>query len=236
VLTGTRRRAWHETYLDDLLTRDVEQLEQPRTRRRDAVRLHRYFEAYALNSAGLVEHKTLYDAARINRLTAVAYDDLLSRLFLVEEVPAWTSSRLRRLVQTPKRYVVDPAMVGAALRVDVNGALRDGDLLGRLLDTFVVSQLRPELVVSASSPRLHHLRLEGGRHEIDLIAELGGGRLIGIEIKADAAPGREAAVHLNWLRDQVGDRFVAGVVFHTGPRVYALDDGVVAIPIAALWG
>lgn len=236
LLSGSRRRAWHETYLDDLVTRDVERAEPPRTRRRDAQRLRRYVEAYALNSAGLVEHRTLYDAARITRITAVAYDGLLSRLFLVEEVPAWATNRLRRLVQSPKRYVADPALIGAALRLDANGVLRDGDLLGRVLDTFVAAQLRAELATSASRPRLHHLRLEGGRREVDLVAELGGGSVIGIEVKPDSAPDARAGAHLAWLRDQLGDRFVAGVVFHTGPRVYRLAERVVAAPIAAMWG
>jgi uncharacterized protein len=53
------RAAWFESYISDLLSHDVEQLEEPRTRRRDPVRLRRYFEAYALNSAGVCEHKTI---------------------------------------------------------------------------------------------------------------------------------------------------------------------------------
>jgi hypothetical protein len=36
-------------------------------------------------------------------------------------------------------------------------------------------------------------------------------RVIAIEIKADSAPGESAAGHLAWLRDELGERFVAGV-------------------------
>ena len=68
--------------------------------------------------------------------------------------------------------------------------ISDGDMLGRMLDTFVVAQLRPETVVAESEPRLFHLRTEGGRHEVDLVVELGGQRIVGIEIKASAAPVR----------------------------------------------
>lgn len=235
ALTGAGRRAWLASYLDDLLTRDVERLERPSTRRRDPGRLRRYVEAYALNSAGVAEHKTIYDAARITRSTALAYDELLARLFVVDEVPAWRTNRLARLVHAPKRYIVEPSLLGEALRVDVDGILRDGDLLGRVLDTFVAAQLRPEVVLSSHAPRLHHVRTEGGRHEIDLVAELGGGRVIGIEVKASAAPGSSDATHLAWLRDALGDRFVAGVVLHSGPRSYGLGDRVTAAPIAALW-
>jgi hypothetical protein len=236
LLTGQRRRAWYESYLGDLLTRDAEHLEQPRTRRRDPQRMRRYFEAYALNSAGLADHKTIYDAAHVTRVTALQYDRLLADLFVVEEIRAWRSNRLKRLVQSPKRYVVDPALLAAALRLDVEGVLRDGNLLGRVLETFVAAQLRPDAVISSSTPRLHHLRVEQGRREVDLVAELGGDRLVGIEVKADAAPGREAADHLAWLRDSIGDRFVAGVVLHSGPRIFELGDRIVAAPIASIWG
>ena len=80
-----------------------------------------------------------------------------------------------------------------------------------------------------------HLRQEQGRHEVDLLVELGAGRVLGIEVKAHAAPGADSARHLAWLRDELGDRFVAGVVLHTGPRVYALGEKIVAAPICTLW-
>jgi hypothetical protein len=48
---------------------------------RDPARLRRYFEAYALNSAGIVAEKTLHDSAGINRKTALAYERLLTNLW-----------------------------------------------------------------------------------------------------------------------------------------------------------
>jgi hypothetical protein len=124
-----------------------------------------------------------------------------------------------------------------ACAAGVQGVIGDGDLLGRILDTFVAAQLRPELASAATRPRLHHLRTEQGRHEIDLIAELAGQRVVGIEVKASAAPtAREDAKHLRWLREELGERFLAGIVLHTGPRVYELEEKIIAAPIAVLWG
>jgi predicted AAA+ superfamily ATPase len=221
--------------VENLLTRDVPAAAAETTRRRDPNRLRRYFEAYALNSAADAEHKTLYESAGINRMTALDYDDLLTRLYVIDALPAWESNRLKRLVRTAKRYVVEPALIAAALRLDVDGILADGNVLGRLLDTFVAAQLRPELAVSESRPRLHHLRTQSAREEVDLVAELGGGRVIGVEVKASAAPSPRAARHLVWLRDRLGDRFLAGVVLHTGPRVFSLGERIVAAPISSIW-
>ena len=230
-LGATARRVWLESYLEHLLTRDAEQVEGGR----DPARLRRYLEALALNTAGIVEDRTLYEAAGINRKTALAYERLLVNLLVVEALPAWTSNRLKRLVLAPKRHVIDPGLAVAVLGLDVDLILRNGDLLGRLLDTFVVAQIRAELAVTPSRPRLFHIRQQQGRFEVDLLAELAGGRLIGLEIKADAAPSAESARHLAGLRDRYPETFLAGVVLHTGPRAYRLGDRLVAAPISTLW-
>ncbi len=231
-LSGSNRRAWLEGYVDQLLTRDIERLDG----HRDPRLLRRYFEALALSSAGMAESKTLYDAAGIDRKTAISYERLLTNLLVLDTMPAWMSNRLSRLVKTGKRYLVDPSLIGAALRLDEAAVLRDGDLLGRILDTFVVAQIRPEVELSPSRPRLHHLRARDGGHEVDLIAELPANDVVAIEIKATAAPRPSDAAHLVWMRDRLGDRFLAGAVLHTGPRPFQLAERIFALPICTLWG
>lgn len=229
-LDGGAREQWLTSYLDQILTRDAVDISG-----RDPVKLARYFESLALNSAGIVSDATIFDSADVDRRTADSYERLLANLFVLDVVPAWLTNRLSRLVKMPKRYITDPSLVGAALRVDARSVLRDGGLLGRLLDTFVAAQIRPELLTSSLRPRLFHVRDKNGRHEIDLLSELGGDRIIAIEVKASAAPSRSDSVHLEWLRDRLGERFVAGLVLHTGPSAFALSDRIAAAPIATLW-
>ena len=225
-------RRWLSSYIDQLVSRDVSLVGAVR----DPMRLRHYLQAIAASTAGMPTVKTLVDAAGIERSTANAYDSLLERLLITERLPAWSSNRLNRLIRLPKRYLVDPAFIGPLLGVDARAVLRDGDLLGRLLDSFVVTQLRAECTVSEHSPRLFHIRDANNRHEVDILIEFGDGRVIGIEVKADAAPGPDSAAHLRWLRDGVGDRFALGLVLHTGPRPFRLDESIAALPICALWG
>lgn len=225
------RRLWLASYVGEVVVRDGALTDGSR----DPVRLRRYLQAWAANTAGVLDHATLYEAAEINRLTAVGYDRLLSSLLIVESLPAWSTNRLSRLTSRPKRHVVDPALVGTLLGVDTAGVLRDPRLMGRLLDSFVVAQLRPELTVARTAPRLHHLRDRDGRHEVDIVIEFSNGRIIAIVVKAAATACREDARHLRWLRERVGDRMICGLVLHTGPHTFALDDDISAAPIAALW-
>jgi predicted AAA+ superfamily ATPase len=225
-------RRWLSSYVDQLVTRDASLVGAVR----DPMRLRHYLQSIAASTAGTPTLKTLIDAAGIDRTTANAYDALLERLFITERLPAWSSNRLNRLIRLPKRYLVDTALAGPLLGVDARAVLRDGDLLGRLLDCFVVAQLRAECAVSELSPRLFHLRDANGRREVDILIESGDGRVVGIEVKADSAPGPDAARHLRWLRDGVGSQFQAGLVLHTGPRSFRLDESITALPICALWG
>ncbi|HMG61655.1 MAG TPA: DUF4143 domain-containing protein [Streptosporangiaceae bacterium] len=225
------RRRWLSSYIDQVVSRDLALVGTVR----DPVRLRRYLQALAASTAGTPTMNTLADAVGIDRSTAMAYDSMLESLFITERLPAWSANQLSRLVRLPKRHIVDPAFLGPLLGVDLRGVMRDGDLLGRILDSFVVAQLRADAEVSELAPRLFHLRDANGRHEVDIVAELADGRVIGIEVKADAAPGPADARHLRWLRDSIGSRFAAGVVLHTGPRPFALDDAIWALPICAFW-
>ena len=229
--TPQGRETWLSGYLDDLLTRDAATVDH----RKDPVRLRRYFETVALNIAGIPTDLSLYEAAGVNAKTAASYDRLLESLYVVEQVPAWSSNRLTSLVQARKRYVVDPALAAAATRMTPGAVLRDVDMLGRIFDAFGLAQLRPEAALMYPRPRIRHLRTRAGRQEVDLVVELAAGRVVGLEFKAGAAPNARDARHLRWLADEIGTDFAAGAVIHSGSQVYPLAERVWAIPMCALW-
>ncbi|MGL5856840.1 MAG: ATP-binding protein [Angustibacter sp.] len=229
--TPRQRRLWLDSYLDDLVSRDMEAIGASR----DPERLRRYLTALALNLAGQPSDASLIRDAGINARTADAYDRALTSLAVLDVVPAWASSRLKRLTKAGKRYLVDTGLAAAAAGVAEHDIVHDGDLRGRWFDAFATSQLRAEL--AAASPRLavHHLRVEGGRHEIDLVIDVGRDRLFGVEFKAGAAPTHQDARHLAWLRDELGKNFAGGLVLHAGQAVVELDDRIAALPLSALW-
>jgi predicted AAA+ superfamily ATPase len=225
------RATWLASYLDDLVTRDAAALDSAK----DPVKLRRYVSAVALNNAGMPSDATLYRAANVNAKTAAGYEQLLKNLYVLDVVPAWASNRLSRLIKQAKRYFVDPALAAAAAGLDASTVLGDADLVGRWFDAFATMQLRPEVALSQPRPVLHHLRAEAGRREIDLVAEIGASRVVGLEFKAGSAPDQGDAKHLFWLRDQLGRAFAAGAVVHTGPGIYELGERVYAVPLCAVW-
>lgn len=225
------RGRWLTSYVDQVVTRDAASI----TPGRDPQRLRAYLTAVALNSAGVVDDTTLWTAAGITKDTARAYDSLLQSLFIIDRLPAWTSNQLKRLTLASKRYLVDSGLFTGILGVTEDDVVLNGDLVGRLLETFVVAQVRAELALMSPSPRMHHLRTGEGRHELDMVLEVGPAALIGIEIKATSTPDPGDAQHLRWFRRELGNQVRATVLLHTGPNTLRFDDGTVAVPISALW-
>ena len=142
---------------------------------------------------------------------------------------------MRRLVKAGKRYLVDTGLAASAAALSADAILADSDLLGRWFDVYATAQLRPEIALMSPRPAAHHLRVEGGTHEIDLVIELGHKRIVALKFKAGAAPTVAEAKHLLWLREELGAAFVAGAVVHTGPGIFQLSDRVRAVPLCTLW-
>ncbi|MDR1150857.1 MAG: DUF4143 domain-containing protein [Bifidobacteriaceae bacterium] len=225
------RGYWLESYVQELLTNDVKLAGSDPDPRKFAS----FTEAIALNSSRIVDQVTLRNAAGVAKNTAAAYEDVLESVFFSERVPAWRSDRLDRLAAMPKRYVLDTALFLHMIGAGTEEATQDPRVLGALLDTFVAAQLRPQLSLLPRPLRMMHLRDKDGRHEVDIILELPGRRIIGIEVKATAAPNADDARHLSWLSRKIPDTFVAGIVLHAGPKSFALAENILATPISSLW-
>lgn len=231
-LKPAARDTWFDSYLGQLVDRDLQQLSP----RHNPLKMREYLDALAANSAGIPLDATLYGQANVTAVTARRYDRLLQDVFVSEQIPGWMRRRSARLIAAKKRYVVDPALAASAFGGTGQTILSDADLLGRTIDGFVVAQLRPELALAGTRNKVYHLRTKGGRQEVDLVLERPGGKILALEFKAAAAVTKSDAQHLLWLRDLVGANFVAGAVIHTGPAAFRLDAKVLALPISAIWG
>lgn len=221
---------WYESYLEQVATRDA--LSQTRIRNPEA--LTQLLGAIAIHSAGLPSRKTLALSMQTDERTTASYLEVLSNLRLLTTLPAWRTNRLKRLTSTPKISFCDPALIFSALRLDQTGVLSDADLVGRIIETFVISQLSAEAPFCTTRPKLFHLRDSDG-HEIDLIAEYGGGIITGIEVKASSTPSLKHAKSLLWAQQRLGDRFDKGIILHTGEAIGELAPNIWALPISTIW-
>lgn len=59
-------------------------------------------------------------------------------------------------------------------------------------------------------------------------------RVLGLEVKLSAEVDDRDVRHLLWLRKQLGEDFLGGVVLTTGSDGYCRPDGIAVIPLGLL--
>jgi predicted AAA+ superfamily ATPase len=110
----------------------------------------------------------------------------------------------------------------------------NAEVAGNLLESFVISEIRRQLTWSGIAARVYHYRDRAGG-EVDVVLEASDGRVAGIEVKASSAVTVRDAKWLIALRDQLGDRFIGGLVLHTGQQSTTLGPKLAATPLDILW-
>lgn len=200
--------------------------------RRDPVGIGRAMRVLAELDGQAVPMERIWRAADLNRLTLARYYALLERTHVIEPAPAWQTNRLKRLTARPKQFYADTALALAISGLTADHLTSDPTIAGGFLESFVACQLRPE--VDRFRGSLHHLRDTAGKHEVDIVIELGG-RVVAIEVKATTRPTPAHAAHLEWLRAHLGATIEATVVLHRGTATWELVPGVWAVPISTLW-
>jgi hypothetical protein len=139
----------------------------------------------------------------------------LQRVFLVEELPAWHSNRLKRLVKSPKLHLGDAGLASALLRVDAEALDADRQLLGQLTETFVFQELGRQASWCEDPVSFFHFRDKDGV-EVDLVIERGPRAVAGVEVKASATVRAADFSGIRNLKAVAGRNFAGGVVLYDG--------------------
>lgn len=228
--TPRRRATWYRDYVETLVQRDVRDL--ARITSLDA--MARLLSLAASQTARLINVSDLAAPFNLSRPTIREYVTLLERMFLLEELPPWHSNRLSRLIKTPKLHLTDTGVACALLGQDDASLAQDRELLGQLLETFVVQELKRQASWRDDDIRFHHLRDKDGV-EVDVVIEQGGRSLAAVEVKASATVTEKDFRAIRKLQGAVGKRFTCGVVLYDGEASVRFGEGLYAVPIRALW-
>jgi hypothetical protein len=235
VQQRSERRAhhWFAEYLARVLDRDIRELADVR-RPGDLLALLR---ACATRAGGLVNVDGMLADLGVPKSTGRRYYELLQRLYLVHEIPAWGTNLARAAVRRPKLVLCDSGLTAhligqstAKFAGEVDG--RPG--VGHLYESFVVVELLKAAGWATTDVAPFHWRDRAGR-EVDLLFERRDGDVIAIESKLSTTVGQADFRHLEHLRDHLGDSFRGGAVVHLGPTTLPFGDRLWAVPVSALW-
>ena len=232
------------SYLDRIVSHDVEEM---------GVRVLRpaamleWLTAYGAATATTASYASLLRAAtpgqtdKPSKVTADSYRELLRRLWILDPVPAWAPGfgHIDRLGQSPKHHLVDPALAAMTAGVSQEAIIRgDGPdsphktFLGALFESLAVQTVR--VLAEAAGATVHHFRMRGGEHEVDMIVKRPDHKALAIEVKLSTTVRPADIRDLNWLDNVAPGTLVDKVILNTGSRAYRRPDGIAVVPLALL--
>lgn len=231
---GTRlRTAWLSDYVERLLGVDARE----GGGRLDPLRLAAVLRLIAANQSGELVKARIAQEAALSAASVTGYLDALDRLYLTEDLHPWAVNLTAREIGRRKVRVGDSGLAawlcGASVGL-LKDVVRGGKVFGALLEGFVVGELSAQAGWAEVDYRLYHYRDRRGL-EVDVIIELGDGRVIAVEVKSAAGLTGRHFAGLTDLKRKLGDRLAAGVVLAPVDEPMRYAEGLWGLPLNTLW-
>ncbi len=224
--------------IDEICEKDAKKVDG---KRRDVVKLKRFFRSLAENESKVVTKKRLSSISSDDNLdndTVTDYLDVLDKLYLIEDQPAFSPNYRSsvRVGKNPKRHLADPSLAAAALGMDKKALMSDLKTMGFLFEALCERDLR--IYADTFDGELFHYRDHGNR-EIDAVVELKNVGWGAFEIELGSDTIDDGAENLKRIRDFMErdgatcPKFLC-VITGQGGYAYRREDGVYVVPITAL--
>lgn len=229
-LDARRRARFFESYVSDLINRDVRQvseIERPADMRR-------LLNVVAASMATLAVPSALASRLQMPASTVKRYLDLLELLFVVRRIPAWSTNLTSRAVATPKLMMVDSGLAAHLSGMTLKRASHPTAVVGPLIENFVLSELARQLSWADEPVRLFHYR-DRDKYEVDAVLERASGEIVAIEVKAAETVRAEDFRGIRHLAQRMGDQMLAGIVLYAGRQPLPFGKSLCALPMSTLW-
>ena len=241
VLAKTPRAAYlkSSSYVDEVVHEDIHRVDGIE---RNPDRVRNLLKSLARNISTLTTAETILQDLKTNdsticEKTLSSYLNALRKIFLVEDVPAWSPSLKSRLAirSAAKRQFVDPSVATAVLGATPGRLLNDFRYFGSLFESLCVRDMR--VYAQPLDGEVRHYRDQTGL-EADIIVALKDGRWGAVEVKLGAGDIDSAAEGLKKLKAKVDVGRMGHPSFLmvlTGTDLgYTREDGVIVCPLGCL--
>ena len=226
-------------YVDAVINIDVSRVDGIE---KSPARLRALMRSLARNVSTTASITTIHkdiaaDEETISEKTISAYINALRRIFVIEDLPAWSPAMRSKttLRAASKRHFIDPSIAAAVLRANSKSLLQDFNTFGLLFESLCIRDLR--VYAQAIDGEVFHYRDKSGL-EADAIVHLKDGRWGAVEVKMGAKEIEKAAENLKILREKINlDKMKEPsflMVLTATELGYRRNDGVYVVPIGCL--
>ncbi|MFZ5799763.1 MAG: ATP-binding protein [Candidatus Omnitrophota bacterium] len=220
------KRNWFENYRTTYLERDLRTLTQVA----DLSDFQRFYQLLAFQQAGILNLSNLSNEIGITVPTCKRYLQILEASYQYFLLRPYHLNLRKRLVKTPKVYLMDTGMGNFFLGNDSLPLLLSSGRFGNILENWFVAEMVKQNSLRSRRANLYFWRTSGGA-EVDLLIE-DGERIIPVEVKASVRITDHAIRGLSdFLKLRINKRVDYGVVFYRGRQVLRLSTKIIALPI-----
>lgn len=149
-------------------------------------------------------------------------------------VPSWERNPGKRLVKAPKVFLPDSGLLNHLMAATPESLTAKPGLPGRVIETFVLSELLKHVAFSGLHLTLWHYRTQTNI-EVDFILENRLGQITGIEVKASATVDGKDFKGLRHLQETEPGIFQRGIVLCAGREVVPFGEKLWAVPLSVWW-
>lgn len=226
------RTVWFDGYLTTILQRDVRALAEIKK----LSSVPNLLRILANRAGGLVNDADIARDAGLNPVTSRNYKTLMKMLFLTFEIAPWYRNIGKRLVKSPKGYMIDTLLLCHLLQYELSDLEKNRpELFGHVLENFVATELLKMMTFSHDKMELFHFRTSDNK-EVDFVLEKPNGQLAGVEVKQHDSVLKSDFKGLEELQRVTGDSFICGIVLYRGRDVVPFGNMLWAVPMSNLWG
>ncbi len=226
-----RRQDWYDHYVDGIAQRDIREVAQVG----QLARMPKLLNVLAEHAGQLVNYSGIGAGLGMNHVTTQKYTGVFESLYLIHSLQSWHSSRLKRLIKSPKLHFLDSGLLSALKGLSLERIAKDRTAFGATLETFVAGEILKIASWSDERCSFSHFRDKDG-NEVDLVIENRRGEIVGIEVKASATLSSADFSGLRKLAAACGSNFVHGIVLYDSDQVVPFGKNLSALPLASLWG
>jgi len=217
---------WFDSYVRTVSERDLPAVAQGLT----PTALDRLLRLVAARHGQCLNVANFARDLGITPRTANVYLDAVEGVFLWRRLPPYLANIGKRLVKSPKAYLVDSGLLHHLLRIHDHEALEAHPLRGASWEGWIGEQLIRQAELTEPSPAIFHWRTQAGA-EVDLVFETDGGRLIPVEIKYTTRIDGFATRGLRRFLDDFPDRASFGVIIYRGETVARASANILLVPV-----
>lgn len=229
LYVGAEPQLWFPSYVGTYLERDVRNV----LRVLDLEDFHRFLRAAALRAAQVINYTDLARDTGIAPNTARKWTGLLQASGVIALAEPYFGNRTKRLIKSPKLMPLDTGLASFLAGFSSPGALAASAFIGPLWEAHVFGQVTRWFASKGRRPAVYHWRTTTGQ-EVDLVVELPGGKVIGIECKWAEHPTTKDCTGLDALLEAEGRRVEATFLVCRPKATHRLGSGTVATDVPGL--